>query len=70
MARITIEDCLEKVENRFALSIAAMKRARQISGGATVVASENDDNKHVVSALREIAEGKVNVIYPKDRDNY
>ncbi len=70
MARITIEDCLEKVENRFALSIAAMKRASQISKGATIVASENDDNKHVVSALREIAEGKVNVIYPKDRDNY
>ncbi len=70
MARITIEDCLEKVPNKFALSIAAMKRARQIAKGATVVASENDDNKHVVSALREIAEGKVNVEYPKDRDNY
>ncbi len=70
MARITIEDCLEKVGNKFALSIAAMKRARQISGGAKIVASENDDNKHVVSALREIAEGKVGVIYPKDRDNY
>ncbi len=70
MARITIEDCLEKIGNKFALSIAAMKRARQISKGAVVVASENDDNKHVVSALREIAEGKVDVIYPKDRDNY
>lgn len=70
MARITIEDCLEKIGNKFALSIAAMKRARQISKGAIVVASENDDNKHVVSALREIAEGKVDVIYPKDRDNY
>ena len=34
------------------------------------MASENDDNKHVVSALREIAEGKVNVIYPEDRDSY
>ncbi len=70
MARITIEDCLEKVGNKFALSIAAMKRAKQISKGARVVASENDDNKHVVSALREIAEGKVEVLYPKDRDNY
>lgn len=70
MARITIEDCLEKIGNKFALSIAAMKRAKQISKGAIVVASENDDNKHVVSALREIAEGKVDVIYPKDRDNY
>lgn len=70
MARITIEDCLEKIGNKFALSITAMKRAKQLSRGATVLASENDDNKHVVSALREIAEGKVNVIYPKDRDNY
>ncbi len=70
MARITIEDCLEKIGNKFALSIAAMKRAKQLSKGAIVVASENDDNKHVVSALREIAEGKVDVIYPKDRDNY
>lgn len=70
MARITIEDCLEKIGNKFALSIAAMKRAKQISKGAIIVASENDDNKHVVSALREIAEGKVDVIYPKDRDNY
>ena len=70
MARITIEDCLEKIGNKFALSIAAMKRAKQLSKGAVVVASENDDNKHVVSALREIAEGKVEVIYPKDRDNY
>lgn len=70
MARITIEDCLEKIGNKFALSIAAMKRAKQLSKGAIIVASETDDNKHVVSALREIAEGKVDVIYPKDRDNY
>ena len=69
MARVTIEDCLEKVENKFALSVAAMKRARQIVSGATVQASEKD-NKHVVSALREIAEEKVSVVYPEDRSNY
>ena len=69
MARVTIEDCLEKVENKFALSVAAMKRARQIVGGATILASERD-NKHVVSALREIAEEKVSVIYPEDKSNY
>lgn len=69
MARVTIEDCLEKVENRFALSIAAMKRARQIVGGAMSLASEKD-NKHVVTALREIAEGKINVIYPEEVDQY
>ncbi|HXG30303.1 MAG TPA: DNA-directed RNA polymerase subunit omega [Thermodesulfobacteriota bacterium] len=63
MARVTIEDCLEKVENRFALAIAAMKRAKQIAKGAQPL-SEETDNKHVVLALREIAEGKVRIIYP------
>ncbi|MBI2487114.1 MAG: DNA-directed RNA polymerase subunit omega [Deltaproteobacteria bacterium] len=63
MARVTIEDCLEKVENRFALAIAAMKRAKQIAKGAQPL-SEEVDNKHVVLALREIAEEKVSVIYP------
>jgi DNA-directed RNA polymerase subunit omega len=63
MARVTIEDCLEKVENRFALAIAAMKRARQIAKGAQPL-SEEVDNKPVVLGLREIAEGKVSVIYP------
>jgi len=69
MARVTIEDCLEQIENKFALSIAAMKRARQIVGGATPLASETD-NKHVVTALREIAESKVHVIYPDEPKNY
>ncbi len=63
MARITIEDCLEKVENRFALAVAAMKRAKQIVKGAKPL-SEETDNKAVVLALREIAEGKVKIIYP------
>ncbi len=69
MARVTIEDCLEKVENRFALSVAAMKRAKQVVNGAMPLASEKD-NKHVVIALREIAEGKVNVIYPDAPGKY
>lgn len=69
MARVTIEDCLEKIENKFALSIAAMKRAKQIVGGAKPLASETD-NKHVVTALREIAEGKVEVKYPEEPKNY
>ncbi len=69
MARVTIEDCLEKVENRFALAIAAMKRAKQLVSGATPLSSEKD-NKDVVTALREIAEGKVKVIYPEERKNY
>ncbi|HEY7534993.1 MAG TPA: DNA-directed RNA polymerase subunit omega [Thermodesulfobacteriota bacterium] len=63
MARITIEDCLEKVENRFALSVAAMKRAKQIVKGAKPL-SEETDNKAVVLALREIAGENVKVVYP------
>ncbi len=57
MARITIEDCLSKVENRFHLVLTAAKRARQLSlGGAEpIVAWEND--KPTVVALRELAEG-------------
>ncbi len=66
MARVTIEDCLEKVENRFSLSIAAMKRAKQIVRGAKPLTSQTE-NKHVVQALREIAEGKIVVIYPDSK---
>ena len=69
MARVTIEDCLEKVENRFALSITAMKRAKQLVQGSLPLSSEID-NKDVVLALREIAEDKVKVIYPEDKDKY
>ena len=59
MARITVEDCLEHVENRFDLVLLAARRARQISRGADpLVAAEND--KPTVIALREIAENLVN----------
>jgi DNA-directed RNA polymerase subunit omega len=58
MARVTIEDCLDNVDNRFQLVLAAAKRARQISLGAEpYVALEND--KPTVIALREIAGGHV-----------
>lgn len=56
MARVTVEDCLEKVENQFQLVLIATKRARQISNGsAPRVPVEND--KPTVIALREIADG-------------
>jgi DNA-directed RNA polymerase subunit omega len=59
MARLTVEDCLDHVENRFELVIVASKRARQLAMGATpYVAPEKD--KPTVIALREIAEGKIN----------
>ncbi len=58
MARVTVEDCLEKVDNRFQLVLLAAKRARRIERGAEPkVEPEND--KPTVIALREIAEGKI-----------
>jgi DNA-directed RNA polymerase subunit omega len=57
VARVTVEDCLDKVPNRFALVILAAERARQISGGARPLVK--CDNKPGVAALREIAEGQV-----------
>lgn len=59
MARITVEDCLEVVDNRFELVLMATKRARQLSKGADSVVESNNDKPTVV-ALREIAERKVN----------
>ena len=57
MARITVEDCLDKVPNRFELVLGAARRAKQLlKGGRPLVDS---DNKEVVTALREIAAGKV-----------
>ena len=57
MARVTVEDCLEKVPNRFALVILGAERARQIASGARALIK--CDNKPAVTALREIAEGLV-----------
>ena len=58
MARLTVEDCLDYVDNRFELVLVAAKRARQLSMGADpLVALEND--KPTVLALREIAENKI-----------
>lgn len=59
MARITVEDCLEKENNRFALVLLATQRAKQILMGSSSTATEAKDNKAVVSALREVAEGNV-----------
>ena len=60
MARVTVEDCLENVENRFELVMVSSKRARQIAteGKEPLVPIEND--KPTVLALREIAEGLIN----------
>ena len=55
MARVTIEDCLDSVDNRFALVLIASERARQIAQGQNSVVDAN--NKEAVMALREIAAG-------------
>ena len=60
MARITIDDCLEKIPNRFELTLAATNRARQISGGSPPLV-DGDRDKPTVIALREIASGKVGI---------
>ncbi len=57
MARVTIEDCLEKVENRYELVHLTVKRVRQLREGAD--AQVKSKNKEIVTALREIAAGKV-----------
>ncbi len=58
MARVTVEDCIEKVTNRFELVVSASQRSREISAGADPLI-ERDDDKNPVIALREIAEDKV-----------
>jgi DNA-directed RNA polymerase subunit omega len=58
MARITIDDCLVRIPNRFELTLAAAFRARQIANGAGYLVEEGRD-KPTVIALREISEGKV-----------
>jgi DNA-directed RNA polymerase subunit omega len=57
MSRITVEDCLQKINNRFELVMLASKRARHLFRGAKPLIES--ENREVVVALREIAEGKV-----------
>lgn len=65
MARVTIEDCLKHVENRFELVHLAAKRVRQLYKGAPVLLTERVKNKEIVVALREIAAGKIAAVKPK-----
>ncbi|KAA0888300.1 DNA-directed RNA polymerase subunit omega [Oryzomonas japonica] len=59
MARVTVEDCLKKVDNRFLLVMLASKRVKQLYKGAHPLIDAKN-NRMVVTALREIAAGKVN----------
>lgn len=58
MARITVEDCLEKIPNRFTLCHVAAKRAKQFKKNSATPLVESK-NREVVTALREIAQGKI-----------
>lgn len=66
MARITVEDCLKKVESRFELVILAARRAKMIMRGAKPLVEA--DNRPIVNSLREVAAGKVKFIRPEDKE--
>lgn len=61
MARITVEDCLERVENRFSLVLVAAERTKQLVKGREPLVTNDEENKEVVMALREIAAGKFTI---------
>lgn len=68
MARVTVEDCLDHVDNRFELILLASKRARQLAQHNIDPTVEWDNDKPTVVALREIAEGHVTKEYLQQRE--
>jgi DNA-directed RNA polymerase subunit omega len=66
MARITVEDCLRKVDSRFALVILAARRAKMIMKGAPPLVES--DNRPIVNALREVAGEKVKFVDPREKE--
>jgi DNA-directed RNA polymerase subunit omega len=66
MARITVEDCLKRVESRFELVILGARRAKMIMKGAKPLIEAH--NRPIVTALREVAAGKVKLIDSKEKD--
>jgi len=67
MARITVEDCLKRVESRFELVLLAARRAKMIMRGAKPLVET--DNRAIVTSLREVAAGKVGFIDPKAKES-
>ncbi len=65
MARVTVEDCIDKVENRFELVMVASQRARKIGSGAAITVDRDNDKKTVI-ALREIAGETISVPHLKE----
>jgi len=72
MARITVEDCLDKVANRFELVLVSSKRARQLMVGNKEAMVDWENDKATVVALREIEEGFINasILEEETRDDY
>ena len=66
MARVTVEDCIEKVQNRFELIIAASQRAKEISNGVHIEV-DKDNDKNTVISLREIGDGAITYDDLKER---
>lgn len=64
MARVTVEDCLEVIPNRFQLAMVAAKRAKQLYRGAEPLIDNKASNKKVVVALREIAADEIEFTLP------
>ena len=64
MARITVEDCLREIPNRFLLTMVATKRTKQLYKGAEPLIENKSGNRKVVLALREIAAGKIEFEIP------
>ena len=60
MARITVEDCLEKVENQYDLVLLAKERTVQLNAGSPILVEEDNDKRTIIS-LREIGDGKIEV---------
>lgn len=59
MARITVEDCLDQIGNRFTLCLVAAERTKQLMKGSRVTVDDDRSNKEIVTALREIAKGSI-----------
>ena len=64
MARITVEDCLQKVDKRFALVMLGVKRSKQLYAGADPLVK--CENKEIITALREIAANQVKMVEPEE----
>jgi DNA-directed RNA polymerase subunit omega len=67
MARITVEDCLGQIPNRFLLAMVAAKRTKQLYKGSQPLIENKSDNKEIVLSLREVAAGKIEYEIPARR---